>query len=132
MADGGIAPPPDASSSAEPPADASMSAEPPDDAGTSAEPSIKERTHSPEQRPGFNQQEIIGSPNNIKGQHGKEERSGYHRVTRLRRPDPFRPASPEQPNASRQHNRALRTRLCRPGLHAERQQCWQGHVGDAR
>src|SRR3546814_4149247 len=38
MADGGIAPPPDASSSAEPPADASMSAEPPDDAGTSAEP----------------------------------------------------------------------------------------------
>src|SRR3546814_8922902 len=26
-----------------------------------AEPSIKERTHSPEQRPGFNQQEIIRS-----------------------------------------------------------------------
>src|SRR3546814_20430097 len=38
MADGGMAPPPGASRSAEPPADASMSAEPPDDAGTSAEP----------------------------------------------------------------------------------------------
>src|SRR3546814_4895053 len=48
-----------------------------------AEPSIKERTHSPEQRPGFNQQEIIGSPKNIKGQHGKEERRSEEHTSEL-------------------------------------------------